>query len=107
MYVGENGTIRLITDNRAPTINAQKQKIGDLWILLAPIIIWNIWTTRCTKVFSANKRLLGVGEATCAEEITQQSVLKEEPAYRRYEIVYAQRERERERERERHKECLY
>ena len=56
MYKGENGMIQLITDNRAPTINAQKQKIGDLWMLLAPIIIWSIWTTRCTKVFSANKR---------------------------------------------------
>ena len=25
-------------------------------MLLAPIIIWSIWTTRCTRVFSANKR---------------------------------------------------
>ena len=42
--------------------------------------------------------LLGVGEAACAEEITQQSVLKEEPAYRRYETVYTERERERHKE---------
>ena len=56
MYRGENGTIRLITDNRAPTINAQKQKIGDLWMLPAPIIIWSILTTICTRVLSANKR---------------------------------------------------
>ena len=27
VYIGENGTIRLITDNMAPTINAQKQII--------------------------------------------------------------------------------
>ena len=26
-------------------------------MLLAPIIIWNIWIARCTRVFSANKRL--------------------------------------------------
>ena len=25
-------------------------------MLLAPIIIWSIWATRCTRVFSANKR---------------------------------------------------
>ena len=25
-------------------------------MLLAPIVIWNIWTVRCTRVFSANKR---------------------------------------------------
>ena len=56
MYRGENGTIRLIIDNIAPTSNAQKQKIGDLWMLLAPIIIWSIWTTRCTRVFSTNKQ---------------------------------------------------
>ena len=35
-----------------------------------------------------------MGKAACAEEMTQQSVLKEELAYRRYETVYAQRERE-------------
>ena len=47
----------MITDNMAPTISAQKQKIGDqIWMLLAPIIIWSIWMARCTKVFSANKR---------------------------------------------------
>ena len=45
--------------------------------------------------------LLGVGEAANAEEITQQSVSQEEPAYGRYETEYAHRERER------HKECLY
>ena len=36
-----------------------------------------------------------MGEAACAEEITQQSVSKEEPAYERYETRYAERERER------------
>ena len=41
--------------------------------------------------------LLGVEKAACVEEITQQSVSVEEPAYGRYETVYAQRERERER----------
>ena len=40
MYRGENVVIRLIIDKRAPTVSAQKQKIGDLWMLLAPIIIW-------------------------------------------------------------------
>ena len=39
-----------------------------------------------------------MGEAACAEEITQQSVLKEEPAYERYETRYAERERERHKE---------
>ena len=57
MYRGENGTIRLIVGNSAPRSNAQKQKIEDLWMLLAPIIIWNIWTTRCTRVFSTNIEL--------------------------------------------------
>ena len=56
MYRGENGTIRLITDNRAPTVSAQTQKFGDLWMLLAPIIIWSIWTVRCAWVFSTSKR---------------------------------------------------
>ena len=41
--------------------------------------------------------MLGVDKAASAEEITQQSVSEEEPAYGRYETVYAQRERERER----------
>ena len=40
-------------------------------------------------------QLLGVGEAACAEEVTQQSALEGEPAYGRYGTVYAQRERER------------
>ena len=30
--------------------------IEDLWMLIAPIIIWKIWTARYTRVFSANKR---------------------------------------------------
>ena len=55
-YRGENGIVRLITDNRVPTVSAQNQKLGDLWTLLAPITIWCIWTTRCTMVFSTNKR---------------------------------------------------
>ena len=38
------------------TSHLQKQKTGDLWLLLAPIIIWSIWIVRCIKVFSANKR---------------------------------------------------
>ena len=42
--------------------------------------------------------MLVVGEAASAEEVTQQSVSKEEPAYGRYETRYAPRERERERE---------
>ena len=50
------GTIQLLVGNNSPTSNAHKQKIGDLWMLLAPIVIWNIWTARCTRVFSANKR---------------------------------------------------
>ena len=29
---------------------------GDLWTLLAPITIWCISTTRCTRIFSAHKR---------------------------------------------------
>ena len=43
--------------------------------------------------------LLGVGEAASAEEITQQPVSQEEPAYGRYETEYAHREREREAQR--------
>ena len=58
MYIGENGTVRLITDNRVPAIIAQKQIFGNLWMLIAPIIIWCIWMARSTKVFSANKRPL-------------------------------------------------
>ena len=54
-YIGENGTVRLITDNRVPTTYAHNQKLGDLWTLLALITIWCIWTTSCTKVFSAHK----------------------------------------------------
>ena len=38
-------------------------------------------------------------KAAYAEEITQQSVLEEEPAYVTYEARYAQREREREAQR--------
>ena len=56
MYRGENGTVRLITDNRAPAVIAQKKNFGDLCTLLTPITIWCIWTTRCTRVFLANKR---------------------------------------------------
>ena len=48
--------VRLITDNRVPTASAQNPKLGDLWMLLAPITIWCIWTTRCSRVFSAHKR---------------------------------------------------
>ena len=55
-YKGENVTVQLITDNKVPKVIAQKQKLGDLWTLLVPITIWCIWTTRCTRVFSANKR---------------------------------------------------
>ena len=33
-------------------------KFGNLWTLLAPIIIWCISTTRCTRVYSANKHPL-------------------------------------------------
>ena len=51
-YRGENDTVWLITDNRIPTTSAQNKKRGDLWMLLAPITIWCIWTTSCTKVFS-------------------------------------------------------
>ena len=47
-----------------------------------------------------SNQMLGVGEAASAEEITQQSVSKEEPAYGRYETRYAQRGRERERHKE-------
>ena len=37
------------------------------------------------EVHSHRLLVLGVGKAACAEEITQQSVLLEEPAYGRYE----------------------
>ena len=43
--------------------------------------------------------MLGVDKATCVEEVIQQSVLKEEPAYGRYEA-----RQNTHRERERHKE---
>ena len=45
-------------------------------------------------VVRISAEVLGVGEAACAEEITQQSVWKEEPGYGRYETRYSQRERE-------------
>ena len=40
--------------------------------------------------------MLGMEKAASAEEITQQSVSEEEPAYERYKTEYAHRERERE-----------
>ena len=55
-YRGENGIVRLIPDNGVPTTCVQNQKLEDLWMLLAPITIWHIWTARCTRVFSAHKR---------------------------------------------------
>ena len=42
---------------------------------------------------------MGVGEAASAEEITQQSVSWEEPAYGRYEKKYTHTQREREAQR--------
>ena len=55
-YRGENGSVRLIMDSRVPTSCVRNQKLEDLWMLLAPITIWHIWTARCNRVFSAHKR---------------------------------------------------
>ena len=55
-YRGENGSVRLIMDSRVPTTCVRNQKLEDLWMLLAPITIWHIWTARCNRVFSAHKR---------------------------------------------------